>query len=178
MCILFSEMLNYKLDLIDILIWEHSNMNKSVLTPAIAVFALMAVAFWVTPSFAAPKDGVHRVVIHVDDNDPKRMNMALNNAANVDKFYKAKGEEVVIEVVAYGPGLIMLHAGKSPVKKRIASFGQNYDNISFRSCGNTHKKMSKKAGKSVPLLPQAKMVPSGVVHMIQRQEEGWSYVRP
>ena len=72
----------------------------------------------------------------------------------------------------------MLHAGTLPVKKRIARFGQNYGNITFRSCGNTHKKMSKKVGKNVPLLPQAKMVPSGVVHMIQRQEEGWSYVRP
>jgi hypothetical protein len=135
-------------------------------------------ALWATPTIAAPKDGVHRVVIHVDDNDPKRMNMALNNAANVDKYYKSKGEEVKIELVVYGPGLIMLHAAKSPVKKRIASFGQNYDNISFRACGNTHKIMSKKAGKNVVLLPQAKMVTSGVVHIIQRQEEGWAYVRP
>jgi len=153
-------------------------MKSTLIAPVVAAFALLVTVLWVTPSFAAPKDGVHRLVIHVDDNDPKRMNMALNNAANVDKYYKAKGEEVLIEVVAYGPGLIMLHAGKSPVKKRITSFGQNYDNISFRSCGNTHNKMSKKAGKKVPLLPQAKMVPSGVVHMIQRQEEGWSYVRP
>ena len=34
------------------------------------------------------------------------------------------------------------------------------------------------AGKKVALLPEAKIVPSGVVHMIQRQEEGWSYIRP
>jgi hypothetical protein len=148
------------------------------LTPIFLAFAAFAVAIWATPTIAAPKDGIHRVVLHVDDNDAKRMNMALNNAANVDKYYKSKGQEVIIEIVAYGPGLIMLHAKKSPVKKRIASFGQNYDNISFRSCGNTHAKMSKKAGKKVPLLPQAKMVTSGVVHMIQRQEEGWSYIRP
>jgi hypothetical protein len=36
----------------------------------------------------------------------------------------------------------------------------------------------REAGKQVVLLPQAKMVSSGVVHMIQRQEEGWSYIRP
>ena len=81
-------------------------------------------------------------------------------------------------MVAYDPGLIMLHAAKSPVKKRITSFGQNFDNISFKACGNTHRKMSKKAGKKVVLLPQAKMISSGVVHMIQRQEEGRSYIRP
>ena len=153
-------------------------MRKYTIAPVLLTFALILATVWILPVSAASKDGTHRVVIHVDDNDPKRMNMALNNAANVDAYYKAKAEQVTIEVVAYGPGLIMLHAAKSPVKKRITSFGQNFDNISFRACGNTHRKMSKKAGKKVALLPEAKIVPSGVVHMIQRQEEGWSYIRP
>ena len=126
----------------------------------------------------APQDKVHNIVFQINDNDPKRMNLVLNNAANVDAFYKEAGEEVNIEIVAYGPGLMMLHAGKSPVKKRIGSFAQNFDNISFKACGNTHKKMSKKAGKSVKLLPQATMVQAGVVHLTQRQEEGWTYIRP
>jgi uncharacterized protein len=153
-------------------------MRKYTIAPVLLTFALILATVWILPVSAASKDGTHRVVIHVDDNDPKRMNMALNNAANVDAYYKAKAEQVTIEVVAYGPGLIMLHAAKSPVKKRITSFGQNFDNISFRACGNTHRKMSKKAGKKVVLLPEAKIVSSGVVHMIQRQEEGWSYIRP
>ncbi len=38
--------------------------------------------------------------------------------------------------------------------------------------------MSRKEGREIPLLPQAQMVTSGVVHLIQRQEAGWSYVRP
>ena len=153
-------------------------MRKLLITPALITFGFALLTIWIAPVNAAPSDSVHRVVIHVDDNDPKRMNMALNNAANVDAYYKAKAQDVIIEVVTYGPGLIMLHAAKSPVKKRISSFGQNFDNISFRACGNTLRKMSKKAGKKVTLLPQAKVVPSGVVHMIQRQEEGWSYIRP
>lgn len=141
--------------------------------------ALALVAFLLPASPAdAHQDKVHRVVIHVDDNDPKRMNMALNNAQNIDAYYKKKGEEVIIEVVAYGPGLHMLRADTSPVKKRIISFGENFDNISFRACGNTKRIMSKKAGKEIPILSQAKMVPSGVVHLMERQEQGWSYVRP
>ena len=153
-------------------------MKKHTLTPFLLAFSLVVATIWISPVSATSKDGTHRVVIHVDDNDPKRMNMALNNAANVDAYYKAKAESVTIEVVTYGPGLIMLHAAKSPVKKRITSFGQNFENISFKACGNTHRKMSKKAGKKVVLLPEAKIVSSGVVHMIQRQEEGWSYIRP
>ena len=90
----------------------------------------------------------------------------------------AKGEDVSVEIVAYGPGLMMLHAKKSPVKKRVASFGQNFENIKFLACGNTMKKMAKKSGKAVKLLPNAKVIPGGVIHLAERQEQGWSYIRP
>ncbi len=139
---------------------------------------VLMLAWLLAGPVGAAEDKVHRLVIHVDDNDPKRMNMALNNAANIDKYYKDKGEEVIMEIVVYGPGLHMLRADTSPVKDRVLSFAQNFDNISFRACGNTHRKMSSAAGASVPLLSNAVMVPSGVVHLIERQEEGWAYVRP
>ena len=55
-------------------------LNRAVIT-SLAAFAIFASAMLVTPATAAMKDKVHQVVIHVDDNDPKRMNMVLNNAA-------------------------------------------------------------------------------------------------
>lgn len=121
---------------------------------------------------------MHRVVFHLDEADPGRQNLVLNNASNVNKYYLDKGEEVEIEIVTYGPGLTMLIPGKSPVAERVDSISQNFDNVSFRACANTHAKMSKKAGKDIVLMPQAKMVPSGVIHLIERQEAGWSYIRP
>lgn len=121
---------------------------------------------------------MHRIVIQVDTKDKATMNLALNNAANVDAYYKAKGEEVKIEIVTFGPGLDMLRADKSPVKARIASFGQNFDNIRFSACDNTIKKVTKKEGKAPPLVPQATHVPAGVVRISELQEQGWSYIRP
>ncbi len=38
--------------------------------------------------------------------------------------------------------------------------------------------MEKAEGHPIPLLPQATIVPSGVVQIMERQEQGWSYVRP
>ena len=140
---------------------------------------LLIVAVFLSPvGMAFAGSDAHKLVLHVDENDKARMNLVLNNASNVAKYYLDKGEEVTIEIVAYGPGLNMLVQGKSPVADRVKIVSENYDNISFKGCGNTHAKMSKKAGKEVPLLPQTQMVTSGVVHLIQRQEEGWSYVRP
>ncbi len=127
---------------------------------------------------AASAEKIHHIAFHVDQNDPKVMNMTLNNVQNVKKYYDAKGEKVVIEVVAYGPGLVMFMEGKSPVKDRIAAMSLSDENLQFSACGNTHRKMSKKAGKPVKLVSEAKMVPSGVVRLVELQEEGYAYVRP
>ncbi|MCB1774763.1 MAG: DsrE family protein [Gammaproteobacteria bacterium] len=127
---------------------------------------------------AAQASDIHRIVLHLDEADPARQELVLNNASNINKFYQDKGEEVEIEIVAYGPGLTMLVPGKSTVADRVTSISQNFDNVQFKACSNTLTKMSQKAGKDVKLMPQAKMVPSGVVHLVQRQEEGWSYIRP
>ena len=81
---------------------------------ALAVLVL-ALSFVVVAPVISADQVTHRVAIHVDDNDPQRMNMALNNVQNIKKYYDSVGEKVEIEVVAYGPGLHMLRADTSPV---------------------------------------------------------------
>lgn len=127
---------------------------------------------------SAQASGINRVVLQVNDADPARQELALNNAANINKYYQDRGEEVQIEIVTYGPGLTMLIEGKSPVAERVVSIAQNFDNVRFMACGNTHAKMSQKAGKPVPMMAQATMIEAGVIHLMQRQQEGWSYIRP
>lgn len=126
---------------------------------------------------AAWAEKIH-VAFHVDENDPAVMNMTLNNAQNLTNYYKQKGDEAVIEIVAYGPGLNMFVAGKSPVADRISAMSLEIDDISFSACGNTHRKMSEKAGSEVALLPEAAIVPSGVVRLVELQQQGYAYIRP
>ena len=123
-------------------------------------------------------DGIHRVVIQVNANDPDLMTLALNNAANINKYYMNEGEEAEIEVVTFGPGLNMLRADSSPVQERIANLAQNFDNIHYKACANTMKGMAAKSGKQVELVEAAEVVPSGVIHIMHRQQEGWSYIKP
>lgn len=118
------------------------------------------------------------IAFHVDENDPAVMNMALNNAQNVQNYYAAQGDEAVIEIVAYGPGLNMFVAGKSPVADRISTMSLEIDDITFSACGNTHRKMSQKAGSDVALVPEAQIVPSGVVQLVTLQQKGYAYIRP
>ncbi|GAA3856527.1 DsrE family protein [Celeribacter arenosi] len=140
---------------------------------------LAAAAALSLAAFSAAAEGVtHYLAIHVDQADAQVMNMALNNAANVKSYYESIGDTAIIEVVAYGPGLTMFVEGKSPVADRIATMALEDENISFAACGNTHRAMSAKAGADVALVSEATIVPSGVVRLMELQEQGYSYVRP
>ena len=127
-----------------------------------------------------PVQKPHRVVIQVDQNDPAVMNLALNNASNVIDYYRSKKQEVSVDLVTYGPGLHMLRADTSPVKDRIARF-KDYafpSTIQFSACNNTRQNMEKSEGHPIEIIKEAAIVPSGVVHAMELQEQGWSYLRP
>ena len=130
----------------------------------------------------AADDKPHRVAIQVNQDDPAVMNLALNNAENVIEYYSGRGEDVDVEIVTYGPGLHMLRADTSPVKDRVTEIAGDKASfparIVFSACDNTRQNMAKREGHPIPIVPQATIVPSGVVRLMQLQEQGWSYVRP
>ena len=126
----------------------------------------------------ATAENPHRLVLQVDTNEPAMMNLALNNAMNVAQYYKARGEDVSVEVVTFGPGLHMLRDDTSPVKARIATIALSTPEISFKACGNTQENMHNAENRDIPLISQAQIVKSGVVRIMELQDDGWAYVRP
>ncbi|WP_449380086.1 DsrE family protein [Bradyrhizobium sp. UFLA05-112] len=120
----------------------------------------------------------HHLILQVNTNDSAAMNLALNNASNVATYYKELGEKVKIEVITFGPGLHMLRDDTSPVKARIEEMALGAPEVSFKACGNTREKMQKAENKDIPIVPQAQVVKSGVVRVMQLQEQGWTYVKP
>ncbi|MEM7042565.1 MAG: DsrE family protein [Pseudomonadota bacterium] len=151
-------------------------MKKLVISAIAGLAAIVAGFAGLTGETLA--EGVKRVAIHVDENDPKRMNMALNNAANIFKYYDEAGETVEVRLVANGPGLHMLREDTSPVKERIAAMSLEHEALSFAACGNTHRMMSKRSDGEIKLISEAEMIPSGVVELIELQGQGWAYIRP
>ena len=140
---------------------------------------LLSIAFAST-GFAADDKKSHRLAIHVDQNDPQVMNLALNNATNVLEYYRAKNEDVEVDIVTYGPDLHMLRADTSPVQDRIKRLKELAfpNKIEFSACNNTKQGMEKTEGKEITILSEALLVPSGVVRLMELQEQGWSYIRP
>ena len=144
----------------------------------LAIAALLSMPL-VSGSFAADAKS-HRVSIQVDQNDPQVMNLALNNATNVIEYYRGKNEDVEVDIVTYGPGLHMLRDDTSPVKDRIKRLKELAfpGKIQFSACNNTKQGMEKAEGHAISVLSDATIVPSGVVRLMELQEQGWSYVRP
>jgi uncharacterized protein len=125
-----------------------------------------------------PSRKAHQLVLQVNSNEPATMTLALNNATNVEQYYKERGEKIEIEIVTFGPGLHMLRDDTSPVKDRIKAIADKSQAISFKACGNTQENMGKAENKPIPLVAQATLVKSGVVRLMELQEQGWTYVRP
>jgi uncharacterized protein len=144
----------------------------------LATIALLSIAF--AGSGIAAEGKAHHVAFHVDQNDPDVMNQTLNNATNVIEYYRARNEDVDVDIVAYGPGLHMLRSDSSPVQDRIKRLKDMVfpGKIQFSACNLTKTGMEKREGKAISVVPEASIVASGVVHLMELQEKGWSYIRP
>ena len=106
----------------------------------------------------------------MSEADPAKWNMALNNAKNVQDELGAIN--VDIEIVAFGAGINMIKldpVANSRVSEAIKS------GISVVACENSIRTL--KVNRS-EIIAGVSFVPAGVLQIMRRQAEGWSYVRP
>jgi len=112
----------------------------------------------------------NKVVVQVSDADPAKWSLALNNVRNLQADLGAKN--VDIEIVAYGPGIGMLKAD-SVVSNRIGeALGAG---VKIVACENT---MRGQKLNQPDMLEGIGYVKAGVVEIMQRQQQGWAYLRP
>jgi len=149
-------------------------MKKALAAAALAVGVALGVvaapqALADTSNKAQPS-GKYRLVFHVSENNPVHWNVTLNMAM---AFQKNQGKDnSEIEIVAIGPGLNMLKAD-SKVTGRIAQALER--DIDVVACGET---MQVTKVKKEDLVGGVRVVPGGLLEIVNRQRSGWSYVRP
>ncbi len=125
---------------------------------------------WRPASFTSAKAQPKGVVIQVSENDPAKWELALINARNVRKAYGDK--PVGVEIVAYGPGLKMFR-DNSPVAADLEAAQK--DGVKLLACGNTMR-MTQTTREQ--LNRAVDIVPAGIVEIMERQQDGYAYVRP
>lgn len=119
---------------------------------------------------ANPESAVQNVVIQMSDDDSAKWHLALNNAENIQNTLGRA--QVHIEIIAYGPGLAMLHL-ESVVGSRLNDAMDT--GIAFKACRNS---MRAAGLRESDLFPRVGYVDSGVLAIVNRQHQGWSYIRP
>lgn len=139
-------------------------------TLATLLFACVAGAGLATPAVAAEQAARARVIFQVSDNDPAKWNLALNNARNVQADLGKDNAD--IEIVAFGPGIGMLKAD-ALVANRVGEAAGN--GVKVMACENTMK--NQKISRD-DMHSGISYVKAGVVEIMQKQAEGWAYIRP
>lgn len=119
---------------------------------------------------SAAQAGPKKVVFQVSDDNPRTWNLALNNLRNVQNDLGK--ENVVAEIVAYGPGIGMLKAD-SRVEPRVTAALS--DGVKVVACENSMK--AQKIARA-DMIPGIAYVPAGVIELMDRQREGYAYIRP
>jgi intracellular sulfur oxidation DsrE/DsrF family protein len=136
---------------------------------AAAGVAVSASSRAATPTAGAPANARYKAVFAVSDADPARWNLVLGNIHNAQADLGA--ENVVIELVAYagGIGMLKLDAETAQRVSEAARAG-----VLVSACENSMRGHNLTRAQ---LNPQASTVPSGVGHLIRRQNEGYAYIR-
>lgn len=114
-----------------------------------------------------------RVALQISDADPFKQHLILNVASNLIKHYGP--DEVDVEIVAFGPGLkLLLEDGEQA--DRIAALADQ--GVRFSACQNSTNNMSKKLGQELDLNPAARIVPAGIVRLVQLDDAGYFISKP
>ncbi len=111
------------------------------------------------------------LLVHVDDNDAARLNLAFNNCAN----YAAAlpGETFQTVMVVTGPAAKLFSRSNEAQAARGMQLMQQ--GLSIRICRN--------ALKAAELTPEdvwegCELVPAGMVEIVKLQRSGFAYVKP
>jgi intracellular sulfur oxidation DsrE/DsrF family protein len=79
-------------------------------------------------------------------------------------------DTVEIEVVGYGPGVTILAKGSSGEADIVALIARHVRFVACQKAMHSHKLTE------ADLIPGVETVPSGIVEVVRKQEDGWSYI--
>lgn len=113
----------------------------------------------------------YNLIMHLDLDDPKRMNIVSDNISNY--LVALPNESFQVVVVANGPAVKFFTQENCPVIEHIEKLAAQ--KVQFRICANA---LCKFQISPEQLLPQCTVVPAGIVEIVHRQREGFAYIKP
>lgn len=119
-------------------------------------------------AFAQNTERQHRIVMQLTSGDTLVQKGLVRQLKNM----KEASPSLQLEVVCHGPGMDLLMSDRSIVQAKITEFAGK--GIVFLACENTLKERDLDRTKVVA---EAGYVKAGIIHIVERQEDGWSYIK-
>lgn len=124
-------------------------------------------------AFAQQTDGVvdlkkHKIVMQFSDSDSVSQASVVGQVKNI----RTAWPNAQVEVVCHGPGLDLLVSSKSKAAAQVAEWSAK--GIVFAACNNT---MKRRNINKADLLPTSLVVPSAIIELTLKQENGWAYIK-
>ncbi len=117
-------------------------------------------------------DQQHRVVMHLNSGDEKVQRGVLNN---IRHLYQALGRDrLQLELVVHGAGLGLLTKKTATFGAELTQLKAEYG-VQYTACSNTMKAMQV---TREDLLDEVGDTAPAMVRLMERQEQGWSYIKP
>lgn len=110
----------------------------------------------------------HKIIFQLTSGDTtahKQLIKQFNNILSVSPTTK-------IEVVCHGAGLDMLVSGKTIVEDKIKILAEK--GVVFNACEFSIKERKVDRSKIISV---SGFVPAGIVEIVSKQEQGWSYIK-
>ena len=117
---------------------------------------------------ASKENNQHKIIFQLTTDDSlahKALMKQLNNITTV-------APDTKIEVVCHGPGLNMLVLGKTTVQEKILQMKMK--GVVFMACEFS---MSERNVPKEKIIPEAGFVRAGIIEIVTKQEQGWSYIK-
>lgn len=110
----------------------------------------------------------HKIVFQLTSSDTLAHKALMKQLGNILVLSPTSK----LEVVCHGPGLSMLVNQTSMVSKKVTELSQR--GVDFMACQFSMKE--RKVSKE-ELIANAIVVPGGIIEIVQKQEQGWSYIK-
>lgn len=140
-------------------------IGASVALTLVSIFAFSRTA---QSTETADDKKTHRMVFQITTPDTAAYRALTRQLNNVLTHWPA----AQIEVVAHNKGIGLVEKKKSNIPNELAALKAR--GVKFIACEQTLKQL--KLEKS-DILPDADFVERGIVHIVERQEQGWAYIK-
>ncbi|MGJ5640772.1 DsrE family protein [Formosa sp. S-31] len=127
------------------------------------------ICLWLLSAMLQVQAQAVNIVFDVTSSDTKVHQAAVRHVKGMSEAYP----NAKFEVVMYSGAMDMVLKDKSSVAEDLESLAKK-DNVDFVICQGT---MRRYQTKESDLIPGVKTVPDGILELVEKQQQGWSYIK-